>query len=206
MVQCTAAHRIVIGHLASGIQTARARARIHAALIQARLIQITIGTRRTLRPTSRRHAHIAGQARAYRMLVDVATLAVRSARRWHARIRVHHRCDGAWYLVAGNRRIAGVAGRAAAVRCMVRHVTLGRGAADASRARIVAFLVATCSGLWAVGVHDALRSAFGVRIAEELGQASARAGTVALLADGIDAARRRVARFDGFGLDSCARA
>lgn len=192
------AHRTVIVHLAAGIQAASARARIHTALVHARLVQIALGAGRALRPAGGRHSDVVGQARAHRMLVDVATLAVRSARRRLARIGVHRRLDAD--LMAAHRRAAGETGQAAAVRRMVGHMALGIGGAHAD-ARIVALLVATGARLWAVGVHDALRTAFGVRIAKVFGQAGARAGAVALVADGVDAARRRIARFDGLLLD-----
>lgn len=197
MLQRTAAHRIVIGHLAAGVQTARARARIHAALVDARPVQIALGAGRALRPACWRQTDVVRLARAHRMRVDVATLAVRAARRRHARIGDGlRRCD-ADLMAAGSRWVAGEAGMAAAVRRMIGDMALGIGAADAG-ARIVTLLVATRPRLRAVRVHDALRSAFGVRIAKVLGQAGARAGAVALLAHGVDAARRRIARFDGF--------
>lgn len=203
VVRRTAAHRIVIGHLAARVQAARARARIDAPLAGARAVQVALGAGRALRPTRRRHTDQTRLARAHRVRVDVAALAVRAARRRHARVALfvalRRRQFGAHRMAAGG-RIAGVAGRAAAVRRMVGDVALGARAAQAG-ARIVALHVAAGARLRAVRVHDALRSAFGVRVAEVFGQAGARAGAVALLADGVDAARRRVARFDGLGED-----
>lgn len=204
MAQRTAAHRIVIGHLAASVQAARARARIDAALVDARPVQVALRAGRALRPAGRRHTDEVHLARAHRMRVDVAALAVRAAWRGHARIADSDglcRCD-ANRVATGRRWVAGVAVQTAAVRRMVGDVTLGVGAADAG-ARIVALLVAAGARLRTVGVHDALGSALGVRIARVLGQAGARAGAVAFLADGVDAARRRIARFDRFVEHGC---
>lgn len=186
VVKRTAAHRIVIGHLAAGVQAARARTRIGAPLIHARLVEIALGTGRAFRTTSGRHSDVVGLTRANRVLVDIAALAVRTARRWYARIRMHQRLDG--YQMASHRRVASVARMTATVRPVVGDVTFRIGAAHAD-AWIEAFLVATGFRLRAVRVHDALGPTFGVWIAIVFRQAGARAGAVALFANGVYAAR-----------------
>lgn len=206
MLRRTAAHRIVIGDLAPRVQTTRARTRIHASLIHARSIQIALAARRALGPTVRWHTDVVHLARAHRMRVHVATLTVRAARRRHTRIRLvallhGHRFAHHMTTRAG-RRTAGEAESAAAVRRMVDHMAFGVGAAR-TLARILAALVAAGSLLRAVAVHDALRPALGVRIALVVGQTRAGSGAVLLVAQGVDAARRRVAWVGGLVVNDC---
>ena len=64
-------------------------------------------------------------------------------------------------------------------------------------ARVAALIVQAGFRTFAIVVRHALWPTAGVRIAEVLGQADARAGAVAFAADGVRSARRRIARVSG---------
>ncbi len=81
-----AAYRIMVNDLAPSIQTASARTRVRALLLYAGFVLRTLRADHALWATSRRSADIIRLARADRVIVHLATLTVRSAWRWDARI------------------------------------------------------------------------------------------------------------------------
>lgn len=83
---CARASRRMLLHMAVGLRTAGAHARIHAALVLAGRVAGTVRVDHALGPTVGRPADIVGHARADRSLVDDATVGVAAARRRHARI------------------------------------------------------------------------------------------------------------------------
>lgn len=90
-------------------------------------------------------------------------------------------------------RVANVAADADARWRVRKDAALGVQAAD-TRTRIAALVVDARPIARALVVADALGPAAAVRIAKVVGDAGARAGTVLLLADGVRAAWRRIAR------------
>lgn len=68
----------MINHNAFGVQTAGARARIHAFVILAGELCGTLGASYALGPTSRWGANVGGQARAYSLTRYLFALAVGS--------------------------------------------------------------------------------------------------------------------------------
>jgi len=82
----TAADRTVIDHFASRVDAADTRARIRAFAVVARAVYRAIGTNGALGTAIWRSSDKRGQARAYRLTVQFAALAVKPARRETARI------------------------------------------------------------------------------------------------------------------------
>lgn len=179
-----------------GAQAARVRARIDAPVIAARSIIRTLGVHDTLGPALRRLATVAGQTRACRLLVVLATLRVGTARR---RLTGETMLDGildAWRLAALEERIADHAVGTGAGGHVGDHVADGVRAADAD-ARIDALVLHAGEVLVAVVVRFALTATAALhveRIAFVAGQAEAGAGVVGLATLGVRAARRRAAR------------
>lgn len=211
------AHWIVIDHSAIGIQAARAWTWILASLIDTRRIGTAVRANYAFRPARRRTADVVGLARAHCVIVNDTAIAVRSARRWLARVARHWRfckrpiitessnnnskvltescrveglrdCSSTYRLVAGLERVAGVAGKAAAGRLMVVNLAL-RVNPTRAHARIFALVVDASLRVRAVRVLDAFRSATLVRIAGVIGQTGTRARAVTLFAHGVRAAR-----------------
>lgn len=127
------------------------------------------------------------------MAVDVATLTVRSAGRRGTRFRYDSLGWCCGLRRAAHERIADESLRTNASRNMVNHGAFGKLAAH-SRTGVLAF--ASYTGLVgsAVRAKDAFRTTSFIRISLVIIDASACSGSVALLADGIGAARRRLAR------------
>lgn len=105
---------------------------------------------------------------------------------------------------ACRQRVATVAGQARTGRRMVHHPAVRVDAARAG-ARVAALVVDAGAGAVTVRVGNALGPAARVRVARVLRQARARPGAVALAANRVGAARRRVARLAGAlgGHDHC---
>lgn len=82
----TGTNRIVKDHDALGSDAARPWTGIYALLIVTGHIGGTIGIDGTLGPAVRWHVQVSGDARADGLLVNLSTLAVRSARCWVARV------------------------------------------------------------------------------------------------------------------------
>lgn len=95
--------------------------------------------------------------------------------------------------MARGERIAGISGEAAARRLVIVDLALSVQTASPD-ARILALVVRARLGVRTIGVLNALGSASVVRIAGVIGQARAGSSAVSLVADGVRAARRRVAR------------
>lgn len=93
------ADRRVVDHATVGIVAARARARVDAALIDARAVARALRVRHTLGLAVGRCADVQRLAGADGTLADNATFAVGATRRWTARIR-------GWYVVDLGVRIA----------------------------------------------------------------------------------------------------
>lgn len=73
--------RIVRQYLATCVLAARARARIDAFTVHARLVEGALRTNQAFGPARRRRADKSYFTRAYRVFVNFATNAVRTARR-----------------------------------------------------------------------------------------------------------------------------
>lgn len=81
----------MVDHFASRVQAARAQTRIRALLVHASSRRRTLGADDAFRSAGRRRTEIALQTRAHGVILDVATLAVRSARRRRAWILTRFR-------------------------------------------------------------------------------------------------------------------
>lgn len=202
----------MIGHMALGLRTAVAGARIDAPLVQARLHLRTVGRDNALRPAGGRRAEEAGQTGADCMAsVRHATLCVETARTRVARTGGHLR--GSWskqstnhikamfvyiarvgYSATLTRNLNGTAlgecialhaSGAAAHRHVREHLALGPLAAGA-RTWVHALVLHARFVARTVAIVAALRPAVAVRIAVIAGNAGALAGTAAI---GVRAAR-----------------
>lgn len=180
--------------MALGAQTACVRARIDALIVAARPIVRTLHVHNALRPTGGRRTAVAAQTRTDRLLVVLATLAVRSARRRLARESLLWRIESRCFATL-EERIAYEAFGAHASRHMLVDVTDGVRAADAD-ARIDALVLHARQFGGAVIVRFALASTAARHfegIAFVAGQTEAGSGTVGFAAFGVRAARRRLA-------------
>lgn len=92
-IWCTGTNWIVIDNLTTSILSACAWARILALLVHTCLILCTFWTDYTFRATIRCRANEIWQTRAYSMIVDFATLTIRSTGRWYARLNILFCCD-----------------------------------------------------------------------------------------------------------------
>lgn len=71
----------MIGHLTDSLVAAGTRTWVYTTQIHARPVLGALGTNRALRTTGGRSTNVIGNARADRMAVNLATLAVRTTRR-----------------------------------------------------------------------------------------------------------------------------
>ena len=115
----TLADGIVIGHLAAGIVTARARTGIHTLLIDTGGELGTIRADHTLGPTVGWGSLIARQAGADTHTIHFAVLAVRPTRIWIAGFAILHNGLGRWDKLTGGQRIPGIAHDARANRIVI---------------------------------------------------------------------------------------
>lgn len=165
------ADRTVVEHFAASTAAASAATRIDALLIDARMRWRTLGADDAFGSTLRRCADVSLDARANGVLVDVATLAVWSARRWRAHVYRLMFNDGD---ATVGEWIASVSGEARANRYVIDHLALCILAARA-RTWIDTFATQTCSIAVALGIGGALGATAFVRVALIFGDASALA-------------------------------
>lgn len=90
----TAADRVVIEHLATSGDAARAQTGVAAFHVDAGLVQRAVGIDYTLGPTGWRASYESGYARADRLVVKGLAATVRAAGRWTARVFDHEICKG----------------------------------------------------------------------------------------------------------------
>lgn len=189
----TAADGIVVHRQAVGVLSAGTWTRVRALVIDARLVLRALGADDATRSAGRRNAGESRLAEADRVTVVNSAMAVGSARRRYAGIsrdgqRRHDFQDG-----AAVHRIAGVARQAGAHRRVIDD-TAGCVLAARAGARIDALVVQTGFAAVAIGIGHAFRPAGDIRVAEVLRQARARSDAVSLIAHGVRAARRWIAR------------
>lgn len=184
----------MVRNVADGVGAARARARVHAAIVDARLVRATLRVHRALGPAANvRIAKVAADARTDGIITD----GVGAARRRVARIVGGPRFVALDDLDALRERVAGEVRPARADRDVVLDAALGVEAARAF-ARVAAALGDARLVRRTVRVDDALGPAVGRR-AKVVGQARARRAVADGTALGVQAARRRIARVDTFG-------
>jgi len=187
----TVADRIMVDDAALGVLAADSSARIGTLLIDASLSRVTVRVEDAFRTAGWRSADVRGLTRAHGSTVDFTAHAVRSARRWTARLTFlfHHRksrrirnwklkqcisnfqfrpLEAAltnWNGFAGLERVARVTINAETRSEVIDHATLSEGTAQ-SWTRIDAALVNAGLGGSAVGIEDAFRFAALNSVAE----------------------------------------
>lgn len=177
----------MIDDCALGADSAGSWAGISAFLVVAGFVQRALRADSAFRTAERRRASEARQARANRLLIENAALAVRAAGRRHTRVRLHRRFDGP--RAASDKWTSLHSRRARAHRDMVDNFTHSVRTAH-TRARIYTFVASTSSVPRAVVIKDTFWPTAAVRISLIFRQTCA--DTIPALS--VGAARRRVAR------------
>jgi len=88
----TIAYRVVIHHGASRAESARTEARVDAFLVAAGFVASAISTYQAFWSTGWRGTSESGDTRANRLAIRHATMAVRSAKGWIARVHRNRIC------------------------------------------------------------------------------------------------------------------
>lgn len=150
---------IMIDNTTISIETTSARTWIDAFLINARLLQRTIGYADTFRTTSWRTAKVAGQTRANRLILLRCALTVRATRIRYALIFIAsgHRFSNGY---AGDLCVSCVARWAATNREMIQNTASSRCAAGAD-AWIDTFAANTSAIAWTFRVQNTFGTTAG---------------------------------------------
>lgn len=194
MVRRTEADGVVVDRLALGAHAARSLARVHAFLVEARLVQVAVGADHALRPApDQRVAVVLGAAHARQNAVVFAALGVGAA--------LNGLAGAAAAALNRNGGHRAVVERVAvqALRARADGVVIDNGAdgilAARPDARVQAVLVQARLVELAVRVGQAFGPAGGVVVAEFVGAHVTHGHAVAVrIAQAADGAGRRVAR------------